>query len=93
MNSKDNTILQYTIKARIKESGNVKLKKYYAICDTALKNIKISPKKAAIKDVISSSVAEEMNDLISMYANSYSNYATAVEEGKSILTYIKIHKN
>ena len=34
-----------------------------------------------------------MNDLISMYANSYSNYATAVEEGKSILTYIKIHKN
>ena len=69
------------------------MKKYYAICDTALKNIKISPKKAAIKDVISSSVAEEMNDLISMYANSYSNYATAVEEGKSILTYIKIHKN
>ena len=92
MNSKDNTILQYTIKARIKEDGKVKLKTYYAICDTTLENIKISPKKAAIKDVISSSVAEEMNDLISMYANSYSNYATAVEEGKTIITYIKIHK-
>lgn len=92
MNSKDNTILQYTIKARIKEDGKVKLKAYYAICDTTLENIKISPKKAAIKDVISSSVAEEMNDLISMYANSYSNYATAVEEGKTIITYIKIHK-
>lgn len=57
-----------------------------------MKDIKISLKKAAIKDVMSVSEAEEMNDLISMYANSYSNYATAVEEGKTIITYIKIHK-
>lgn len=92
MSAKDNTILQYAIKARIKENGNVRLKTYYALCDTTMKDIKISLKKAAIKDVMSVSEAEEMNDLISMYANSYSNYATAVEEGKTIITYIKIHK-
>lgn len=92
MHIKDNAILQYTIKARIKENGKVKLKTYYAICDTTMKNIKISLKKAAIRDVMSISEAEEMSDLISMYANSYSNYATAVEEGKTIITYIKLHK-
>lgn len=92
MSAKDNTILQYTIKARIKENGNVKLKTFYAICDTTMKNIKVSLKKAAIRDVMNITEAEEMNDLISMYANSYSNYAVAVDEGKAIITYIKIHK-
>lgn len=92
MSAKDNTILQYTIKARIKENGNVKLKTFYAICDTTMKNIKVSLKKAAIRDVMNISEAEEMNDLISMYANSYSNYAVAVDEGKAIITYIKMHK-
>lgn len=91
MSTKDNIVYQYTIKARVKDNGSVKLKKYYAICDTTLTNIKISQRKTTIGDLMGKSDAEETIDLTSMYAESYTSYAVVVEEGKTILSYIRLH--
>lgn len=92
MKAKGNTMIQYTIKARINFKGKPTLRTYYAICDSTLSSIKIDTKKVQVSDVMEQSVANEIADLISTYSNNAVTLGTQNEAAKEIINYVKVHE-
>lgn len=92
MEAKGNTIIQYTIKARVNIKGKPTLQTYYAICDSTLSSIKIGTRKVQVSDVMEQSVANEIADLVSIYSNNAVTLGVQNESAKEIINYVKVHE-
>lgn len=91
MEARGNTLIQYTIKARVKVNGEPAIQTYYAACDTTLSTIRISKKRVQVSDIMDESVAQEISDLTGYYSEYAVKYGTVAQEGKELYNYIKVH--